>query len=677
MSRNYVFVFVLWLAGAAMASPAAAAKAAATPHQATRPSIILITLDTTRADRMGFLGSTRGLTPHLDALARQSVVFTRAYSQVPLTTASHATILTGTYPQFHKVDDFGIPLAPDLPYAPDILHSQGYHTAAFISSLILDPGAATAPGFDRGFDTYDAGFRRGAPGEDRYQTIERRAGVVVEHVLTWLNQHPNGPYFLWVHLYDAHDPYDPPEPYKTRYKSAPYDGEIAYVDSAVGKLLTSLRARGLYENSLIAVMADHGESLGAHGEDTHGVFLYDETIRVPLLFKLPHESAAGKRVASRVGLVDVLPTILQATGVEIPKDVQGQSLLEMARPVRPSDAKSSQPLDVSPDRPAFAVSDYPQRAFGWSPLESWRSGKYLFIEAPRKELYDQTADPAAEHNLDSKSSAVSETLASQLHAFRQKTTSDRVASGTNESPEMQEKLAALGYVSSDGTAAVRSGAKETAADPKDKIEIANLFRQASVEMEDQQYDDAVGLLEQVIAREPDTATAYRQLANGYMALREFAKAAVVARKAAELRPEWAIPHYLLGTALAASKDYAAAVPEFQTVVERMPRWTQAHVALGSTYVRTNKLPEAIKEYQTAIELDPDYYPAYLLVGRVFTATGDYPGALENLTKAAALNPTAPEAHRFLADSTSKWDAKRTRNGNERNRSESPPTPKCR
>src|SRR5882757_9515708 len=208
------------------------------------PNVILITLDTMRADRMGFLGSQRGLTPSLDALARQSVVFTRAYSQVPLTTASHATILTGTYPQFHQVNDFGVPLAADIPFAPDILRARGYHTAAFIGSLVLDPTSRSAPGFDRGFDTFDAGFHRRHPGENRYQAIERRGGEVVAHALGWLSQHPRGPFFLWVHLYDAHDPYDPPEPYKSRYAASPYDGEIAYADSAVGKLLNQLRVRG-------------------------------------------------------------------------------------------------------------------------------------------------------------------------------------------------------------------------------------------------------------------------------------------------------------------------------------------------------------------------------------------------------------------------------------------------
>src|SRR3981189_106104 len=196
------------------------------------PNIILITLDTTRADRMGFLGSKRALTPNLNALAQHGAVFTRAYSQVPLPPASHTTILTGTDPQFNRVNDFGVPLSPKLPYLPDLLRPHGYHTGAFVGSLILDPMDGTAPGFDRGFEVYDAGFHLRRHGADRYKSVERRASDVVNHALAWLSQLPNGPFFLWVHLYDAHDPYDPPPPFKARFASQPYDGEIAYADSA-------------------------------------------------------------------------------------------------------------------------------------------------------------------------------------------------------------------------------------------------------------------------------------------------------------------------------------------------------------------------------------------------------------------------------------------------------------
>ena len=612
------------------------------------PNVILITLDTVRSDRVGFLGSQRGLTPNLDTLARQSVVFTHAYSQVPLTTASHATILTGTYPQFHQVNDFGVPLAKDLPYAPDIFRARGYRTAAFIGSLVLDPSARSAPGFDRGFETFDAGFHRRRPGENRYQAIERRGGEVVAHALAWLNQHPQGPFFLWVHLYDAHDPYDPPEPYKSRYASAPYDGEVAYADSAVGRLLSQLRVRGLYDGALIAVMADHGEALGQHGEDTHGIFLYDETIHVPLLFKLPVGRSAGKRIESRVELVDVLPTILQGVGVPVPKEVQGQSLLAIlkAPAAMPGTSKdSATPLD----HPAYAESDYPHRTFGWSATRALRTGKYLFVEAPRRELYDQSVDPKAAHNLASASAAVTETLAGQLEAFRRRTSSSKEAPKANADPELQEKLSALGYVASDSTSSPMPGIKETGADAKDKVEVVNLLHGAEILKEELHFREAVPLLEQVIAKEPNLPIAYLQLGTALTSLRNYEKAVPVLRKAVELRPDLTVPRYQLGSALFETGDFAGAAVELEAAVARLPEWAEARFSLATTYARLDRMPDAIREYQKVIEARPNHYGAHLLLGRALALTGDPEAALPNLTKAAAIQPKSPEPHVFLAD----------------------------
>ena len=390
--------------------PSPATPAPGNRQSAPHPNIILITLDTTRADRMGFLGSTRGLTPNLDALAHDGTAFTRAYSHVPLTTASHATILTGTYPQYSHVNDFGVPLAAGLPYLPDILHQQRYKTAAFVGSLILDPIAGTAPGFDRGFDLYDAGFRIKTARDNRYDTIERRAGDVVAHALAWLKTRPANapPFFLWVHLYDPHDPYDPPEPYKSKFAD-PYDGEIAYADAMLGKLFAALKTAGLYQSSVIAMMADHGEAFGEHGERTHGIFLYDETIHVPLVIKLAGgagdaATAASKHAASsdaRVGLVDVTPTLLDSVGIPIPKEIQGHSLLNVIR--------GNTQSEKADDQPVYSETDYPHRAFKWSSLRALRTGKYLAIEAPQRELYDQTTDPKTIKNLAAISPAVADT----------------------------------------------------------------------------------------------------------------------------------------------------------------------------------------------------------------------------------------------------------------------------
>jgi choline-sulfatase len=631
-----------------LVASAMAGTTAPRPAQSQPPNVILITLDTTRADRMGFLGSQRGLTPNLDALARQSVVFTHAYCQVPLTTSSHATILTGTYPQFHQVNDFGVPLAQDLPYAPYIFRGRGYHTAAFVGSLVLDPVSRSAPGFDRGFDSYDAGFHRRRTGEDRYQAIERRGGEVVAHALAWLNQHPKGPFFIWVHLYDAHDPYDPPEPYKSRYASAPYDGEIAYADSAVGKLLTHLRGQRLYQGSLIAVMADHGEALGEHGEATHGIFLYDETIRVPLLIKLPGERAAGKYVESRVGLVDVLPTVLQAAEVPVPQEIQGQSLLALLKPA-PAGKATGKDLTLPLDRPAYAETDYPHRTFGWSSLRALRTGKYLYVEAPHRELYDQSADPKEEHNLSATSVAVSDTLSSQLDAFRQKTASSLQAPKVGMDPEIQEKLSGLGYVASDNSSSTMLGIKITGADPKDKVQVVNLLHRAEMLAEEQRYPEAVPLLEQVIAKEPDLPIAHLQLGTALTFLGDYEKAVPVLRKAVEMRPDLTVPRYQLGSALFETGDFGGAALQFETALARSPSWPEAHFSLATAYARADRLPDAIKEYEKVIELRPNHYGAHLLLGRALALSGNPTAALPNLMRAVELQPTSPEPHRFLSD----------------------------
>jgi arylsulfatase A-like enzyme len=627
---------IMWLAASALAGTA------------DSPNIILITLDTVRADRMGFLGSQRGLTPNLDALAGQSVVFTRAYSQVPLTVPSHATILTGTYPQFHQVKDFQVPLGKDLPFAPEILRNNGYRTAAFVGAMVLDPGVGLASGFDRGFDTYDAAFHQGFPGEDRYRSQERRGGEVVDHALAWLQGHPRGPFFMWVHLYDAHDPYDPPEPYKRKYAAAPYDGEIAYADSAVGRLLSQLRARGLYEGAVIAVMADHGESLGEHGEDFHGFFLYDETIRVPLVIKLPGGGSAGKRIENRVELVDVLPTILQAAGVAVPQEVQGEPLLAM---MKPAPAASARAAATSQERPAYAETEYPHRSYGWSSLRALRTGKYLYIEAPRRELYDQSLDPQAEHNLSSASMAVTGTLAGQLDAFLQRTTTATELPKPAVDPQAQEKLAALGYVatmeSNDSKAS--ASVKEQGADPKDKIEIGNLIHRANSALDDGHFQEAVSLLRQLIAKEPGMSALYTKLGLCLMLMKDYPQAVPVLRKLVELNPDSAVAHFKLGAALFAAQDFAAAVTEFENVVAKVPQWERGHLLLANAYTRTGRMLEAIKECDKVLKVSPDDYGANLLLGRVLVLSGKPEAALPKLKKAAALQPKAPDPHIALSN----------------------------
>ena len=633
---------------------ASALKAGAAPP----PNVILITLDTVRADRMGFLGSKLGLTPNLDVLARQSTVFTRAYSQVPLTAPSHASILTGTYPQFNHVNDFQVPLSTELPYAPEIFRANGYHTAAFLGAIILDPSAKFAPGFDRGFDIYDAGFSAQHSGEDRYHTTERRGGEVVAHALAWLKQNPKGPFFLWVHLYDAHHPYDPPEPYKSKYAAALYNGEVAYTDSAVGKFLAQLRIRGLYDDAVIAVMSDHGEALGEHGEDTHGIFLYDETIHVPLLIKMPLTAATKKseaaktpirqkRVDQRVELVDVLPTILQAAGVTVPTQVQGQSLLSFIGGEKRA-TKSTQEFTPTPlDRPAYAETDYPHRAYGWSPLRSLRTGKYLYIDAPRRELYDQATDPKAAHDVSTTSAAVTATLAGQLEAFRQRTNSDTEAPKAAVDPEAQEKLAGLGYVASGANGA--TAVKDAGADPKDKIEIANVTNQANFLLEDGRCPDAIPLWQQLIPKEPDASLPYVQLGKCLIMTRDFQTAVPVLRKIVASRPDLTISRFQLGMSLLATQDVAGAATQLEIVVDRIPNWERAHLMLANAYMQMNRAPDAIKQCEAVLKFDPNHYATNLLLGRVLLASGDAKAALPRLNKAVEVQPQSPDPHLLLVE----------------------------
>jgi len=616
---------------------------AASP-QSPRPSVILIiTIDTTRADRMGFLGSAQGLTPQLDALARQSVIFKAAYAHVPLTTPSHATILTGTYPQFNHVRDMGDPLATDLPYLPEILRHQGYITAAFVGGSVLDPAAGSALGFNRGFDTYDAGFHKRRAGEDRYHSVERRAEVVIAHGIEWLDKHAQRPVFLWIHLYDPHDPYDPPEPYKSRYPTDPYAGEIAYSDFAAGQFLAALKKAGLYDNALIAVMADHGEALGEHGEQTHGVFLYDETIHVPLLMKLPAQRLAGTTVSTRAGLADVAPTLLQILGVPAPAAMQGTSLLPRMEAVA-----QRKPAE---DSPLYAESEYGHDAFGWSPLNAWRAGKYLFVQAPRRELYDQHADPAAQHDLATKSPAIADTMASELDRFRERTSS-KATLKPELSPAAAENLRALGYVSSENRATHpgNDGDRKTI-DPKDKdrIEFANLMHAALIDVEEDRFPDAIPKLERAIQIDPQFGSAHMELGSALLHVNALDKALPTLQKAVQLLPDSATAHEKLGEALVKTKDWPTAASEFEAAIAHNPNAANLHVNLAGVYERLNRIPDATAQYRKAVELAPDDFRANLLTGRLLGMHGDAPAALPYLQKAVALDPNSPDAHQFLGN----------------------------
>src|SRR6266446_2117651 len=462
---------------------------------ASKPNLVLITLCSTRSDRMGFLGAKGALTPNLDRLAGESIVFEHAYAQAPGSVVSHATILAGAYPQSTGMSDIGGTLSSSLPYLPELLKAQGYRTAAFVSSIDLDPWNGLAQGFDRGFQTYDAGVRPPSVGtgasrvqakrslaassDQRSARTKRSPDQVMTSVAAWLTHNAQAPFFLWIQI----DPHS---------AAVSYDAGIAAADTAIGKLLAILRQQKLDATTAVVVTASQGQSLGAHGEETHGISLYDETIPVPLLVRLPEAHPAGKRVPAKVRLVDIAPTLLEIAAIPVPSQMQGQSLLRIAR------ARGG---GGSGDQPAYSRSDLPQRGFGWSPLESWRAGKYLYIRAPKPELYDLTADPGAAHNVAQTSKATLDTMAAQLDGFDRHFSGEAAKSSAELSSSEMQKLASLGYIGlqkSSGSPASVSGT-----DPKDKIATANKVLEATRALDRSTPDlaiaRAIAALESVIA----------------------------------------------------------------------------------------------------------------------------------------------------------------------------------
>jgi len=626
--------------------PQAGTPGASTPPKSAYTNVILITLDTTRADRMGFMGSKRGLTPNLDKLAQDSVVFTRAYTQAPFTPSAHTTILSGTYPQYHQVLAFPLPLAKTVPFLPEILGTYGYHTGAFVGSMALDPKWGV-PGFDRGFDTYYAEFKPGpaAEGADRYHSVEWRAGDVVKHAMGWLGKSPHAPFFAWIHMFDPHDPYDPPEPYKTRYAKALYDGEIAYMDSALGSLFRQLKAAGLYDRALIVVTADHGESLGAHGEDQHGILLYDETIHVPLLIKLPHGQAAGKRIENTVEHADIMPTVLGWLGVPVPDKVQGQSLLGFLEPGTP---KGEAAANAWQDRGAYSEGDYGHLAFGWSAIQSLRTGKYFYVEAPRRELYDQVNDPSAGQNLASTSPAVADTLSAKLKDFLQQTTNTAERPKAEMAAEQTQQLTALGYIARIDNPAFATS-PEHGADPKDKIGIVNAVNRVNDLLQRRKCPEAMPLLKKAIAEDPNIALFHFFYGGCYLASMDYEKAAPELHTAVQLDPGFTHAEMQLGRAWMRLKKSDEATTAFEDVIKAEPSNIEAHISLIVLYREAQRVQDEIRECRAVLATIPDNYGANYHIGRALLDTGDFKDAIQPLQMAIEVKPDRPEPHMFLAD----------------------------
>ena len=380
------------------------------------PDVFLITIDTLRADHVGCYGYKQVETPALDALAADGVRFTEAFTHSPITNTSHITILTGLLAERARRHRFRRPALAAACDRGGTVEEHGYQTAAFIGAVILDSNTL-APGLDRGFDFYDNFPKTDSESADarnneRWGRVERRGMEVVEHAEAWFDKHRTGPHFVWVHLYDPHDPYEPPPPFSEKYKDHLYDGEIAYADSAVAHWIAFLKKAGVYDNAIIIVTGDHGEGLGEHGEETHGLFLYDSTLHIPLILKMPEEPLiTAPSIDAQVRTTDILPTILSATGVAAPAELNGESLFPLIEQAASAQAPSNREL--------FGETDYPLR-WGWAPLRALRTENTKWIEAPRPELYDLQADPKELKNLYAPDSSRAQNMQAEMAKWEAK-----------------------------------------------------------------------------------------------------------------------------------------------------------------------------------------------------------------------------------------------------------------
>jgi choline-sulfatase len=600
----------------------------ATAQRKVPPDVYLVTIDTLRADHVHCYGYAAIRTPTLDSLADDGIRFTEAFTPSPITNTSHASILTGLLPGSHGVTDFGVPLSAQHPTVAEALKKSGYKTAAFIGAVILD-SKTLAPGFDRSFDYYD-NFPEHPQGKSRWGRVERRGMDVVQHAEAWLTKHSTGPHFVWVHLYDPHDPYEPPAPYSQTYKDHLYDGEIAYADSALGHFINYLKQTGRYGNSIVVVVGDHGEGLGEHREETHGIFLYDATTHVPLILKLPSGVHAKAVVQAQVRTMDIVPTLLELVGAPAMEQSEGESLTPYLTNVNPG------------DRPAFGETDYPLR-FGWAPLRSVRSQGVKFIEAPRPELYNLETDPGELHSeYDAKDSRVEKARTMLAEVAKREAPPEMIQKSTGAA---DTQLKSLGYSSP-------VGRSETAAanlpDPKDKIEEQNLLHRAMLASDDNRVGDARKAFEQALALDPKSPTALRQLGELELQSGEYSKAAQHLKGAIDVRPDDATAAFEAGEALDKSGDLPGARDALETSLKLMPGQFAARLLLGKVYLRLKDAKAAEDQFEAALLIKSDDLEAQLALAEAQIADGKFSEAAQQLEALAKVKPNKPEIFDLMA-----------------------------
>jgi len=623
-----------------------------------RPNVLLVTIDTCRADHIGAYGYRAAITPTLDGLAARGVRFATAVAHVPLTGPSHTSILTSRTPLGHGVRDNGSYVLPrTVPTVAEAFHQGGYRTAAFVSGYPLKRRF----GLDRGFDTYDDQLPRGKDAR-RTAYVERTADKTTDAVLRWLEAKPAlpSPFFLWVHYFDPHAPYEAPAEYTLR-SASPYDGEIAFVDAQLGRLLHRLDEAGRGAPLVVLVTADHGESLGEHGEDTHGIFVYDSTLRVP--FILAGSGVPSGRVSETVARgIDVGPTLLDYAGLAA-KGVEGRSLRRAAAG------------EALPDAPSYAESLHPQLQYGWSPLHAWRTARFKMIEAPRPELYDLSADAAEAHDRSHQDAPRLDTMRRDLQRAMATTTPDAAQA---VDAETAERLAALGYVGTGGSSVRPPSGK----DPKDGIALATRLGRNGMTVARTEPLKAIPELTALLAEDPGMLVARRTRAIAYEAagqyegairdLRELEKtgaltsedavvlgdnlrlaghlkeATVVLERTARENPKFAEPWLSLAAIFVLQQDVARAADAYQRVLDIDPDHTEARRGLGDLAFIRGDLDAASGHYTRVLEVDAADVGALTKLGVVKMRTGHPEEAIALFRRATDRQPKNGEALLYLA-----------------------------
>jgi arylsulfatase A-like enzyme/Tfp pilus assembly protein PilF len=598
-------------------------------------NILFFTLDTTRADHIGCYGYTRIETPNIDSLAGQGFLFKNATSQAPLTLPSHSSIFTGTYPFYNGVrDNGGFYLEPEKTTLAEVLQQSGWATSAFIGAFVLDSRWGVNQGFDYYFDQFDFA---------KYKTIsldsvQRQGGEVIQAFFDWLEENPQKKFFSWIHLYDPHTPYEPPEPYKTRYGNRPwglYDGEIAYVDSLVGRVVDALEEKGLLDKTLIVIVGDHGESLGEHHESGHGFFVYDATQSVPLIVRLPVRSFQGKVIESQVENVDIMPSLLELLELPVPKEVQGRSFLPMLTG-----------RGGGGERLAYSETYYPRYHYGWSELKSLRTARYKFIQAPRPEFYDLVRDPGERSNIYNAGSGEAKRLEHELLALQEKMSAAGIEDKApqNLDGDAREKLMALGYIGGFTSSSKLAGSEERG-DPKDKILLYNKIKQAEGASANREFNDSLKLLDEVIAEDPGIMEARQVKANVYLQLERPEDAIAECREALKVDEAYTAAIFTMALAYKGLKKYDEAIAGYTRIIQLDPKDPKPYVNLGEIYCDTKDLDKAIANLEQAISLDPEHSAlAHNLLGSAYLDKRMPEPAEKEIRLALQLRPNIPDAH---------------------------------